>query len=172
MYAERLIEEFSAGTLPLEGGTTLRALLSQLLHCDPMRISKKFANAGSIGKLKFKRASEGQFTDEELQQKRTELCDLERQYLDRVAQTERTNHEETRKRPYVEHCMGQQPPKHVKEQEPMEYASYSDVVQRQTDRSPERQQNQQATEATWLRSFSRTTYKEDESSSIEGDTGD
>jgi hypothetical protein len=41
-YAERLIQEFKAGLLPLTDGTTLRTFLSRLLNCDPMRISKKF----------------------------------------------------------------------------------------------------------------------------------
>jgi hypothetical protein len=36
--------------LPLEAGATLRCFLSDSLHCDPMRITKKFAGAHSIGK--------------------------------------------------------------------------------------------------------------------------
>lgn len=38
-YANRLIQEFKAGLLPLTDGTTLRTFLSKLLNCDPMRIS-------------------------------------------------------------------------------------------------------------------------------------
>lgn len=38
-YANRLIQEFKAGLLPLADGTTLRTFLSKLLNCDPMRIS-------------------------------------------------------------------------------------------------------------------------------------
>ena len=41
-YANRLIQEFKAGLLPLTDGTTLRTFLSKLLNCDPMRISKKY----------------------------------------------------------------------------------------------------------------------------------
>ena len=49
-YALRLIAEFKVGLLPLTDGTTLRTFLSKLLHCDPMRISKKFVGANCIGK--------------------------------------------------------------------------------------------------------------------------
>ena len=52
-YANRLIQEFKAGLLPLTDGTTLRTFLSKLLNCDPMRISKKFVGMNCIGKVKF-----------------------------------------------------------------------------------------------------------------------
>ena len=54
-YALRLIAEFKAGLLPLTDGTTLRTFLSKLLHCDPMRISKKFVGSNCIGKQVFRR---------------------------------------------------------------------------------------------------------------------
>ena len=50
-YANRLIQEFKAGLLPLTDGTTLRTFLSKLLNCDPMRISKKFVGSNCIGKV-------------------------------------------------------------------------------------------------------------------------
>lgn len=51
-YATRLIKEFQGGLIPgLPSGITLRSFLSQLLHCDPMRISKKFAGGKCIGKV-------------------------------------------------------------------------------------------------------------------------
>lgn len=50
-YSIRLIQEFQAGALPLNDGTTLRTFLSKLLNCDPMRISKKFVGKNSIGKV-------------------------------------------------------------------------------------------------------------------------
>jgi hypothetical protein len=50
-YAQRLIKEFKKGLLPLADGTTLRSFLSQLLNCDPMRISKKFVGPSCIGKV-------------------------------------------------------------------------------------------------------------------------
>ena len=35
-YADRLIQDFEAGLLPLENGATLRAFLSKKLNCDPV----------------------------------------------------------------------------------------------------------------------------------------
>jgi hypothetical protein len=43
--------EFST-TFPTEG-TTLRTLLSKVLNCDPMRITKKYTGNCSIGKRTF-----------------------------------------------------------------------------------------------------------------------
>lgn len=51
-YVEALIDEFRIGVLPLKDGTTLRNFLSKLLHCDPMRISKKFVGAQCVGKVR------------------------------------------------------------------------------------------------------------------------
>jgi hypothetical protein len=52
-YADLLIEMFDKGMmLDCVTGSTLRAYLAQKLHCNPMRISKKFAGKG-IGKKVF-----------------------------------------------------------------------------------------------------------------------
>ena len=90
-YAARLIHEFKAGLLPLTDGTTLRTFLSKLLNCDPMRISKKFVGSNCIGKQVFRRrtADLNRLTSEQIQQSRIELSDLERRFLERVAQTNR-----------------------------------------------------------------------------------
>ena len=49
-FANQVIAHFHAGVLPnCDNGATLRALLAELLHCSPMRISKKFAGDGAIG---------------------------------------------------------------------------------------------------------------------------
>jgi hypothetical protein len=48
-YAQRLVQDFQAGLLPLENGTSLRTLLATALNCDPMRISKKFVGRDCIG---------------------------------------------------------------------------------------------------------------------------
>ena len=90
-YANRLIQEFKAGLLPLTDGTTLRTFLSKLLNCDPMRISKKFVGSNCIGKQVFRRrtADLNRLTPEQIQQSRAELSELERRFLDRVAQTNR-----------------------------------------------------------------------------------
>eukprot|EP00429_Kryptoperidinium_foliaceum_P038820 CAMPEP_0176160540 /NCGR_PEP_ID=MMETSP0120_2-20121206/82122_1 /TAXON_ID=160619 /ORGANISM="Kryptoperidinium foliaceum, Strain CCMP 1326" /LENGTH=614 /DNA_ID=CAMNT_0017497977 /DNA_START=58 /DNA_END=1899 /DNA_ORIENTATION=- len=90
-YAARLIQEFKAGLLPLTDGTTLRTFLSKLLNCDPMRISKKFVGANCIGKQVFRRrtADLNRLTPEQIQKSRAELSELERRFLERVAQTNR-----------------------------------------------------------------------------------
>ena len=90
-YANRLIQEFKAGLLPLTDGTTLRTFLSKLLNCDPMRISKKFVGSNCIGKQVFRRrtADINRLTPEQMQQSRSELSELERRFLERVAQTNR-----------------------------------------------------------------------------------
>lgn len=90
-YANRLIQEFKAGLLPLTDGTTLRTFLSKLLNCDPMRISKKFVGGNCIGKQVFRRrtADINRLTPEQIQQSRAELSELERRFLERVAQTNR-----------------------------------------------------------------------------------
>ena len=90
-YANRLIQEFKSGLLPLTDGTTLRTFLSKLLNCDPMRISKKFVGNNCIGKQVFRRrqAEMDRLTSEDIECSRVELSDLERLFLERVAQTNR-----------------------------------------------------------------------------------
>lgn len=76
-YANRLIQEFKAGLLPLTDGTTLRTFLSKLLNCDPMRISKKFVGSNCIGKQVFRRrtADINSLTPDQIQQSRAELSE-------------------------------------------------------------------------------------------------
>eukprot|EP01083_Nonionella_stella_P093927 263452_1 len=83
--------EFKSGLLPLTDGTTLRTFLSKLLNCDPMRISKKFVGNNCIGKQVFRRrtADINRLTPEQIQTSRAELSELERRFLERVAQTNR-----------------------------------------------------------------------------------
>lgn len=47
------IVDFEHGTLDVPEGTTLRTLLSKVLNCDPMRITKKYTGNSSIGKRTF-----------------------------------------------------------------------------------------------------------------------
>lgn len=91
-YANRLIQEFKAGLLPLTDGTTLRTFLSKLLNCDPMRISKKFVGTNCIGKQVFRRRQQDleKLSLEQIDMCRRELADLERRFLERVATTNRT----------------------------------------------------------------------------------
>ena len=91
-YANRLIYEFKLGLLPLTDGTTLRTFLSKLLNCDPMRISKKFVGQNCIGKQVFRRRQQDleKLTPAQIETSRKELAELERKFLERVAQTNRT----------------------------------------------------------------------------------
>ncbi len=91
-YANRLIQEFKHGMLPLTDGTTLRTFLSKLLNCDPMRISKKFVGQNCIGKQVFRRRQQelDKLTEDQLMKTRQELSELERVFLERVAQTNRS----------------------------------------------------------------------------------
>lgn len=76
-YANRLINEFKSGLLPLTDGTTLRNFLSKLLNCDPMRISKKFVGNNCIGKQVFRRrvADINRLAPDQIQQMRVEVSE-------------------------------------------------------------------------------------------------
>ena len=52
-YVARVIRDFNSGHLAAPAGTTLRTYLSEKLHCDPMRITKKFTGDSCIGKVCF-----------------------------------------------------------------------------------------------------------------------
>jgi len=52
-YVARVIQDFNIGFLDAPAGTTLRTYLSEKLHCDPMRITKKFTGDACIGKRVF-----------------------------------------------------------------------------------------------------------------------
>jgi len=52
-YVARVIQDFNSGFLNAPAGTTLRTYLSDKLHCDPMRITKKFTGEACIGKRVF-----------------------------------------------------------------------------------------------------------------------
>jgi len=52
-YVGRVIQDFNSGFLNAPAGTTLRSYLSEKLHCDPMRITKKFTGDACIGKRVF-----------------------------------------------------------------------------------------------------------------------
>ena len=42
-YLDKIVEDFEKGLLPISRGTSLRLLLSKVLNCDPMRLTKKCA---------------------------------------------------------------------------------------------------------------------------------
>mmetsp|Transcript_1295 Transcript_1295/g.3059 ORF Transcript_1295/g.3059 Transcript_1295/m.3059 type:complete len:517 (+) Transcript_1295:139-1689(+) len=80
-YALKLIEEFHAGHLPLKEGTTLRAFLSGVLRCQPMRVSKKFVGDWAVGRRAFRRANGATRSAEESAKKMTEIKKLEDAFL-------------------------------------------------------------------------------------------
>jgi hypothetical protein len=72
--------------LPIKPGTTLRAHLSDKLHCDPMRITKKYAGASCIGKMTFT-PSVARLDPEAVLECTEELGSLEEVFM-RLASTE------------------------------------------------------------------------------------
>lgn len=72
-------------------GTTLRNFLSKLLNCDPMRISKKFVGNKCIGKQIFRRRQQelDKLTPEQMERTRRDINELERRFLEKVAQSNR-----------------------------------------------------------------------------------
>lgn len=79
-YVARVIRDFSNGTLAVERGTTLRSFLSAKLHCDPMRITKKFTGDACIGKRVFQPIPEGRMPPQALQAIQSSLAALEERW--------------------------------------------------------------------------------------------
>lgn len=80
-FSEVLIQYFLAGVVPdCADGTTLRAFLSNRLHCAPMRITKKFAGDASIGKRVFTPCKQTPEMLEEARRVRAELAEQERRF--------------------------------------------------------------------------------------------
>ena len=78
-YAEKVAELFKTGRVPnCPEGTTMRALLAELLNCAPMRVSKKFSGERAIGKCSYKRSSA------DLDEEEAELKPLEQAFHDSV----------------------------------------------------------------------------------------
>jgi len=75
-----VIREFERGMLACPAGTTLRSYLSEKLHCDPMRITKKFAGDASIGKRVFAPCKATPELLEEARRVRAELRETERRF--------------------------------------------------------------------------------------------
>ncbi|OWZ16141.1 hypothetical protein PHMEG_00010109 [Phytophthora megakarya] len=51
-YANLLMKQFQAGALPLADGLHLRVFMANMLQCDPLRVTKKYAGQ-AIGKQNF-----------------------------------------------------------------------------------------------------------------------
>ena len=87
-YATRYIHYFSSGLLALPEGTTLRASLADKLHCDPMRITKKYAGASCLGsKISRSLVEVGErpmYTSEEVECARMDLRQLDARFQMRL----------------------------------------------------------------------------------------
>ena len=78
-FADQVIAHFRAGVLPnCDDGATLRLLLAKLLHCDPLRLTKKYAGPHQLGKTTFKRR--GNLAEPA----RVELYQLERDFYESI----------------------------------------------------------------------------------------
>ena len=85
-YATRLIRDFKAGILSLNDGASLRAYLAEMLNCEPMRVTKKFARTDCIGKVTFRPASLQAFSPELRAIAAREAEGLRARFLQRDAQ--------------------------------------------------------------------------------------
>ena len=83
-YVARVIRDFSNGTLDVPAGTTLRSFLSAKLHCDPMRITKKFTGDACIGKRVFHPIAEGRMPSQALQAIQSSLAALEERWRQKM----------------------------------------------------------------------------------------
>ncbi|KAL3815304.1 hypothetical protein ACHAXA_006806, partial [Cyclostephanos tholiformis] len=85
-YATRFIHYFSSGLLTLPEGKTLRASLAEKLHCDPMRITKKYAGASCLGSKISKLSEKPKYSPEDVEMAREEIARLDRRFHIRLAQ--------------------------------------------------------------------------------------
>lgn len=70
-YAEAIRDAFIKGKLPTcRDRVTLRYVLAALLHCTPMRVSKKYAGENAVGKFEY-RSSNRDLTENEESRLRT-----------------------------------------------------------------------------------------------------
>lgn len=87
-YAATIIFHFENNLLPLseQRESTIRLYLGKKLHCDPMRISKKFAGNNSVGKHFFcKKQEDGQNqTAEALDKAEKEREEMRRVFMESV----------------------------------------------------------------------------------------
>lgn len=85
-FTNKIISSFNDGTLQLPEGTeskTLRAYLSEILECDPMRITKKFAGAACLGKKVYREDKSHFFADEKVSTQKS-LIELEAKFKEKL----------------------------------------------------------------------------------------
>eukprot|EP00633_Aureoumbra_lagunensis_P009134 CAMPEP_0197309308 /NCGR_PEP_ID=MMETSP0891-20130614/7880_1 /TAXON_ID=44058 ORGANISM="Aureoumbra lagunensis, Strain CCMP1510" /NCGR_SAMPLE_ID=MMETSP0891 /ASSEMBLY_ACC=CAM_ASM_000534 /LENGTH=378 /DNA_ID=CAMNT_0042794297 /DNA_START=534 /DNA_END=1670 /DNA_ORIENTATION=+ len=91
MYTSAIIREFERGMLNCAPGTTLRSFLSDKLHCDPMRITKKFAGDASIGKRVFTPCKHTPDTVAEMARVQAELEAIETRFMSHLQRSPGSN---------------------------------------------------------------------------------
>lgn len=84
-YAASVIHYFSSGLITLPRGETLRSFLAGKLHCDPMRITKKYAGAACLGKRIHRLFESPQFSPQEIKMAKMEIDRLEERFRMRLA---------------------------------------------------------------------------------------
>jgi hypothetical protein len=139
-YANRLIEEFSAGLLPMHDGRMLRMFLAKALNCDPMRISKKFVGNSAIGKQVYKRQQDkiDRLSEHELNAKITEILQLEQKFLN--ANKEQSVRQHSRKTANFPSAVAAMP---AQQQPPYQHHQHQQNQQHQNQQHQQNQQNQQ-----------------------------
>ncbi|CAM9991495.1 unnamed protein product, partial [Ectocarpus sp. 4 AP-2014] len=88
MYAQRIVADFDAGTMPLSEGTKLGNFLCNILNCSPSRLSKKL----KIGKKYFQRCPPTPLTEKKTDRSmyaQQRPSDLEEMFLMAESQTNR-----------------------------------------------------------------------------------
>lgn len=88
-YVARVIRDFNSGYLNAPAGTTLRTYLSEKLHCDPMRITKKFTGDACIGKRVFHPAVRCGANGAAIDKAQAELDSLEKRWRSRLETQQR-----------------------------------------------------------------------------------
>lgn len=88
-YVARVIQDFNSGFLNAPAGTTLRTYLSEKLHCDPMRITKKFTGDACIGKRVFHPAVRCANNASAIDKAQAELDALKRRWRRRLEMQQR-----------------------------------------------------------------------------------
>lgn len=89
-YTAKIIRFFNTGALALPEGTTLRAYLAEKLHCDPMRITKKFTGSSCLGKRVYHSSEATPASSAEIEAARIILTDLETKFWMKLIKSEST----------------------------------------------------------------------------------
>lgn len=125
-YAAAIIGHFESNLLPLseQRESTIRLYLGKQLHCDPMRISKKFAGNNSVGKHFFcKKQEDGIKQTAEALEEARDLRDRLRTHF--VLSVEKEL-EESSKRPKRIRIRNRKKTKPVEENELLQWDDFSD----------------------------------------------